>query len=75
MRKHVCKVVFRVGEPEAKVFAGRMDPRKVHCLFQLDDPFVETRPIRLRVEARRHPRWDTPEGVVDAAPDEGWFTD
>jgi hypothetical protein len=77
LRRHGCTLFFRVGvDPgDSGVLAARMEPRKVHCLFQLNDPFDETRPTRLRVWARRNRDLTALRGLVDRAPDVGWFAD
>jgi hypothetical protein len=65
-----CYIISAAHAPTGSVFAARMDPRKVHCLFEMEEPFDGE---RLRVWARRDDNLSSRQGLVDMAPDEGWF--
>ena len=62
-----CRMIARVGGPSTDIFASRVDPTRAHCLFQVHSGFRRTKHIRLRVWAKGD------NGIVDKAPDAGWF--
>jgi hypothetical protein len=62
-----CRMIARVGGPSTDILAARVDPTRAHCLFQVHTGFRRTKHIRLRVWAKGD------NGIVDRAPDAGWF--
>jgi hypothetical protein len=62
-----CRMIARIGGPHTSLWASRVDPTRAHCLFQLLSGFRRTKHIRLRVWAKGE------HGIVDRAPDAGWF--
>lgn len=62
-----CRMIARVGRPSTVIFAGRVDPTRAHCLFQVRSGFRRTKHIRLRAWAK------VDNVIVDRAPDAGWF--
>jgi hypothetical protein len=73
IRWNSCTVISWSQDPGITIFATRMDARKAHCLFQTDDSFRQTKHMRLRVVARRDLNLNSRRGLVDRAPDRGWF--
>jgi hypothetical protein len=73
MRPHSCTVISWSQDPGIIIFAARMDPQKAHCLFQTDASFRQTKHMRWRVWARRDLNLNARRGLVDRAPDAGWF--
>lgn len=72
--RHSSQAISRSQQdPGIVLFAGRIDPRKAHLLFQTDDAFRQTKHIRLRVWARRDQHLHARRGLVDRAPNTGWF--
>ena len=73
IRWNSCTTISWSQDPGIIIFAARVDPRKAHCLFQTDDSFRQTKHVRWRVCARRDLNLNARLGLVDRAPDRGWF--